>query len=99
MPSRDSRTMHYACFPQGDRIRHVQYVCMTPAKFAKKEDLALKAELFNTWQGTTHWPHCNIRKQGPPERDGKPDPQNRTEPLEKPVITDRILQLAAVKAY
>ncbi|KAI4658820.1 uncharacterized protein J4E79_006579 [Alternaria viburni] len=95
----DSRTMHYACFPQGNRIRHVQYVCMTPAKFAKKEDLELKAELFKTWQGTTHWPHCNIRKQGPPERDGKPDPQNRTEPLEKPIVTDRILQLAAVKAY
>jgi hypothetical protein len=46
--------MHYACFPEGDRIRHVQYIYMTPAKFAKREDLALKASLFKQWQGTTH---------------------------------------------
>ena len=95
----DSRTMHYACFPQGERIRHIQYICMTPAKFAKKEDLELKADTFKEWQGTTHWPHCNIHKMGPPMRDGKVDPKNRTEPLEKPEITDRLLQLAAVKAY
>jgi uncharacterized protein VirK/YbjX len=27
----DSRTMHHACPPEGDQIRHVQYICMTPA--------------------------------------------------------------------
>ena len=59
----DSRTMHYACFPEGDLIRHVQYVCMTPRKFAKQEDMDLKAELFKTWQGTTHWCVENL----PPE--------------------------------
>jgi hypothetical protein len=91
--------MHYAAHPQGDLIRHVQYVCMTPAKFAKKEDLELKAELFKNWQGTTHWPHCNIHKAGPPLRNGVEDPMNRSEPREKPIITDRILQLAAVKSY
>ena len=72
---------------------------MTPAKFAKPEDFKLNVELFNTWQGITHWPHCNIRKQSLPERDEKPDPKNRTELLEEPVITDRILQSAAVKIY
>ena len=41
----------------------------------------------------------NIRKQGPPKRDGVIDPQNRTEPLEKPELTDQLLRLAAVKAY
>lgn len=56
----DSRTMHYACFPEGDLIRHVQYICMTPAKFAKKEDLELKADVFRSWQGTTHWPHWYV---------------------------------------
>jgi hypothetical protein len=92
--------MHYAAHPQGDLIRHVQYICMTPAKFAKKEDLELKASMFKSWQGTTHWPHCNIHKQGPPLRNGVECPLNtRTEPLEKPILTDRILQLAAVKAY
>lgn len=43
--------------------------------------------------------HSNIRKQGPPIRNGKVDDLNRTEPIEPPEITDRILQLAAVKAY
>ncbi|EAT76527.2 hypothetical protein SNOG_16155 [Parastagonospora nodorum SN15] len=95
----DSRTMHYAEHPQGDLIRHVQYICMTPRKFAKKEDIELKAKLFNDFQGTTHWPHCNIHKAGPPLRDGKLCPKNRTEPLEKPVITDQVLRLAGAKAY
>jgi len=95
----DSRTLHYACFPQGELIRHVQYVCMTPRKFGNEEDLALKASLFKSWTGTTHWPHCNIHKQGPPMRDGKEDPLNRSEPREKPEVTERILQLAAVQAY
>lgn len=53
----DSRTMHYAKHPEGDVIRSAQYICMTPAKFAKKEDLELKAQLFKEHQGTTHWPH------------------------------------------
>ncbi|KAI6811471.1 hypothetical protein KC332_g11725 [Hortaea werneckii] len=95
----DSRTMHYACFPEGDLIRHVQYICMTPKKFAKEEDVALKADMFNNWQGTTHWPHCNIHKQGPPLRNGVEDPLNRSEPREKPEMTNRVLQLAGVKAY
>ncbi|KAK8223776.1 hypothetical protein HDK77DRAFT_44631 [Phyllosticta capitalensis] len=95
----DSRTMHYARHPEGDQIRHVQYICMTPAKFAKQEDVKMKSELFSQWQGTTHWPHCNLRQQGPPLRDGKVDPQNRDKPLEPPVLTDRLLQFAGVKAY
>lgn len=32
-------------------------------------------------------------------RDGKEDPHNRTEPIEKPEITQRMLQLAGVEAY
>ncbi|KAL1628415.1 hypothetical protein SLS54_001988 [Diplodia seriata] len=53
----DSRTMHYARHPEGDVIRSAQYICMTPARFAAKEDLDLKARMFETHQGTTHWPH------------------------------------------
>ena len=30
---------------------------------------------------------------------GKLDPLERDEPLEKPVLTDQVLKLAAVKAY
>lgn len=95
----DSRQMHYACHPQGSQIRHVQYICFTPAKFAKLEDLKLKADMFKQWGGTTHWPHCNIHPHRKAMRDGEIDPQERDEPLEKPVLTDRLLQLAAVKAY
>ncbi|KAJ5370513.1 uncharacterized protein N7496_006605 [Penicillium cataractarum] len=97
----DSRTMHYACFPDAESqtIRSIQYICMTPAKFATKEDLELKAELFKGWNSTTHWPHCNIHRQGAPMRNGEVDPLDRKEPLEKPVLSDRLLQLAGVKAY
>jgi hypothetical protein len=43
--------------------------------------------------------HSNIRKAGVPIRDGKEDPHNRTEPLEKPEITQQVLRLAGVEAY
>ncbi|KAI9661857.1 MAG: hypothetical protein M1821_009096 [Bathelium mastoideum] len=95
----DSRTMHYACWPEGQQIRHAQYICMTPAKFAAKEDRELKAQLFKEFQGTTHWPHCNIHRQGPPLRNGVVDPLQRSEPLNKPAVSDRMLRLAAVQAY
>lgn len=49
----DSRTMHHAAFPMGETIRCVQYVCMTPAKFAKPEDLKIKADLFNNFVGVS----------------------------------------------
>jgi ectoine hydroxylase-related dioxygenase (phytanoyl-CoA dioxygenase family) len=56
----DSRTMHYACLPEGNQIRHVQYICMTPRKFADEEALAAKAQCFETYMGTTHWPHWYV---------------------------------------
>jgi len=34
-----------------------------------------------------------------PMRNGEPCPKNRNEPFDKPEITDKILQLAGVKAY
>jgi hypothetical protein len=53
----DSRTMYYARLPEGDQIRHVQYICMTPRRFATPEALELKKECFENYVGTTHWPH------------------------------------------
>lgn len=53
----DSRTIHYAKLPEGNQIRHVQYICMTPRRFAEESDLKLKKECFDNWLGTTHWPH------------------------------------------
>lgn len=52
----DSRTMHYATFPEGQQIRHAQYICMTPRKFATEEALEAKKYCFENWIGTTHWP-------------------------------------------
>ncbi|CAK7219742.1 hypothetical protein SBRCBS47491_003953 [Sporothrix bragantina] len=96
----DSRTMHYAQLPEGDQIRHVQYICMTPRKFATEEALVAKKECFEKYIGTTHWPHCNIRPTSDkPMRNGEPCPKSRSEPFEKPVITDQVLRLAGVKAY
>ncbi|RAK87285.1 Clavaminate synthase-like protein [Aspergillus costaricaensis CBS 115574] len=96
----DSRTMHYACLPEGDQIRHVQYVCMTPRRFATEKALELKKYCFENYMGTTHWPHCNIRPStDKPMRNGKVCPKDRTEPYEKPELTDTVLKLAGVKDY
>lgn len=56
----DSRTIHYAELPQGDQIRHVQYICMTPRRFATAKALELKKQCFDNWLGTTHWPHWYV---------------------------------------
>jgi len=95
----DSRTMHYAAFPEGEEIRTVFYICYTPRAWGNEKDMALKAELFRLYEGSNHWPHCNIRRQGKAMIDGKLDPRERDEPLEKPEVNDTILKLAAVKAY
>ncbi|KAI0163386.1 hypothetical protein BJ166DRAFT_526207 [Pestalotiopsis sp. NC0098] len=96
----DSRTMHYARFPEGEQIRHVQYICMTPRKFAEPDALEAKKYCFENYMGTTHWPHCNVRlTKEKPMRGGEVCPKYRTEPFEKPEINDTILKLAGVKAY
>lgn len=95
----DSRTMHYAAFPEGDITRTIIYACYTPAAFGTPEDLEKKAGMFERFEGTTHWPHRNIRPHGKAMINGKVDPKERDEPLCKPVVTERMLQLAAVKPY
>ncbi|KAI8211656.1 hypothetical protein K4K52_010007 [Colletotrichum sp. SAR 10_76] len=95
----DSRTVHYAKLPESDTIRTILYATYTPASLATPEDLALKSELFHKYEATTHWPHCNIFGQGKAMRNGQQCPGEREEPLEKPVLTDRLLKLAGVKPY
>ncbi|KAM0415970.1 hypothetical protein ACHAPT_013069 [Fusarium lateritium] len=95
----DSRTIHHVAKIESEVIRSVIYICMTPAALAKPEDIAYKRKLFKNYEATTHWPHCNIWGQGRAMVDGKLDPLERTEPLEKPVETDQILKLAGVKPY
>ncbi|KAI6837313.1 hypothetical protein KC340_g4361 [Hortaea werneckii] len=96
----DSRTMHLGKFPEGDQIRHAKYICMTPRKFATEKALETKKYCFENFMGTTHWPHCNIRPASEkPIRNGEVCPKYRTEPFEKPIHNDRLLELAGVKAY
>lgn len=95
----DSRTIHHVAKIESDIIRSVIYVCYTPAALATPEDLAYKAKLFGQFEGTTHWPHCNIWGQGKSMVNGEVDKFERDEPLEKPVLTDEILKLAGVKPY
>ncbi|KAJ5898945.1 hypothetical protein N7495_003689 [Penicillium taxi] len=99
----DSRLIHYGAEPteKSDVIRTVIYASYTPASFATREALETKNEIFRNWAGTTHWPHDNIvyRKKEALLDDGTVDPRNRSEPLEKPNITDQLLKLAGVVEY
>lgn len=95
----DSRTIHHVALPESDQIRTVIYTCYTPAALATPEDLKYKAELFRKYFSTTHWPHCNIWSHGKAMVNGKVDPLERDEPLEKPVETDQVLKLAGVIPY
>jgi hypothetical protein len=95
----DSRSIHYASLPESDKIRTVVYASYTPRELASETDLKLKQEVFQRWEGTTHWPHCNIFPQGKAYRNGEKCPYERDEPLQKPEMTDKLLKLAGIKAY
>lgn len=98
----DSRLIHFGAEPtaKSDTIRTVTYVSYAPASFATKEVLGAKREAFEKWLATTHWPHDNIvlRTNQPTLSDGTLDTR-RTEPREKPELTEKLLRLAGVKAY
>ena len=40
--------------------RHVVYACYQPRAFAREEDLRLKAEAWEDYRVTTHWPARNV---------------------------------------
>ncbi|KAH0846860.1 hypothetical protein FOPE_12088 [Fonsecaea pedrosoi] len=99
----DSRTIHWGGEPteKSNTIRTVIYAAYAPAKLASKEALAEKAKIFDAWGATTHWPHDNIklRELQASYPDGTPDPRHRSEPLEKPQVTDKLLKMAGCKPY
>ncbi|KAL1636194.1 hypothetical protein SLS58_009888 [Diplodia intermedia] len=99
----DSRTVHWGAEPteRSDRVRTVVYASYAPARWASEQQLAEKAKIFGKWAGTTHWPHDNIvyRDARAFLPDGTEDPRNRAEPRERPVLSERLLQLAGVKRY
>lgn len=99
----DSRTVHWGGEPsdKSDTIRTVIYATYTPARLATPEALAEKQRVFEVHGATTHWPHDNIflRPLLAHLPDGSLDPRNRTEPREKPQLTDQLLKLAGLKLY
>ncbi|KAF7718506.1 Phytanoyl-CoA dioxygenase [Penicillium ucsense] len=99
----DSRTVHWGGEPtaKSDTIRTVIYVSYSPAKWARSEELERKREAFESFQATTHWAHDNIvpREKEVYLPDGSWDPRNRSEPLEKPERSKKLLQLAGVESY
>ncbi|KAJ4183913.1 Hypothetical protein NCS54_00319600 [Fusarium falciforme] len=98
----DSRLIHWGAepTPEGNTIRTITYVSYTPAYLASAETLEKKKEAFDKWLATTHWPHdnINIRASKPKLPDGTLDTR-RSEPREKPELTDELLKLAGVKPY
>ncbi|KAG7918960.1 hypothetical protein KL905_003971 [Ogataea polymorpha] len=93
----DSRTCHWGMEPteKSNTVRTVIYSCFTPAKFASEEALSKKKELFENFSGTTHWPHADLTAVRNPTHTNV----ERTGPLEKPVMTDKLLKLAGAKPY
>ncbi|KAH8665715.1 hypothetical protein BGZ60DRAFT_378005 [Tricladium varicosporioides] len=95
----DSRTVHWNVLPEGGKVRAVIYACYTPAALASKEDLALKKEIFEKRERTTHWPHRNFWRATEILRLGEKDPYHRDRPFDEPILTDRLLELAGAKPY
>lgn len=99
----DSRTIHWGGEPtnKSNTIRTVIYAAYAPAEMATEEALLEKRRVFDAYGATTHWPHDNIKLRELIARrsDGTIDPRNRSEPLEKPEHTQRLLELAGIKAY
>ncbi|KAF4549592.1 Hypothetical protein D9617_21g098130 [Elsinoe fawcettii] len=99
----DSRTIHWGGEPTANSkvVRTVIYAAYAPASLASEEAIQEKQKVFNLNGATTHWPHDNIKLRDLQARlpDGTLDSRHRTEPLEKAQQSDRLMQLAGVKAY
>ncbi|WVW85156.1 hypothetical protein I302_107194 [Kwoniella bestiolae CBS 10118] len=93
----DSRTIHYGTLTEGDRPRIASYVCYKPASDLLPEMKEVRKIAAEQYISTTHDP-LMFRMTG-----SKIDPHamenERLEPLEKPVLTERMQQLAGLKSY
>lgn len=95
----DSRAPHYNVSPQGSTPRFVIYTCYAPADSATQEELVKKRMLFETTQGTSHWPQglqAHIREYVQPIRDGQPDPLNTWKPRNPPQLSERAFKLTGI---
>ncbi|RAK80590.1 MFS transporter [Aspergillus fijiensis CBS 313.89] len=89
----DSRQVHWARFGESDVVRTIVYATYTPAAWMTDADRRTKAELFEHFETTTHWPHTNLYTHGKAtvtvDGEERVDPLERDEPLTKPVRTER----------
>jgi hypothetical protein len=93
----------WAKFAESDVTRTIVYATYTPASWMTPENQVLKKEMFEKFQTTTHWPHTNLYTHGAATItvDGveKPDPLERSAPIDKPVHSERLLKLAGGVPY
>lgn len=99
----DSRTVHWGGEPteKSNVIRTVIYASMTPAAWATQEAIKEKIRVFHAYGATTHWAHDNIflRPTLAYLEDATVDPRNRAQPLEMPVVTEKLEKLAGLRPY
>jgi len=99
----DSREVHWAQFSDSDRIRSLVYATYVPATWMTSEDQVLKKEMFEKFQTTTHWPHINLYTHGQAKVtvDGVEvtDPLERSKPITRREVDDKMLKLAGVIPY
>jgi len=94
----DSRTIHYACGPQGETPRAAIYICMLPASLATPEQIAAKKAAFNNKRMTSHWPHkVYVFDDVKPSEDGRITGKPVNPDL--PVLSERAKQLAGLIPY
>ncbi|KAI4735403.1 hypothetical protein E4T50_14086 [Aureobasidium sp. EXF-12298] len=92
----DSRTPHYNLSSTTDQNRFCVYTCYMPVAEASQEDLQRKKTAFDGWFGTTHWPNARVLGRNSAKRNGTLDPFNRTEPVNKPQLSERAYRLTGI---
>lgn len=96
----DSRTVHYGDVARGSEPRIATYVCYKPAADISEQMLKEKKEAFENCWGSTHDPiNFRITAHHSPTRGWKLEEGERTLPRQRPVLSERALKLAGVKAY
>ncbi|WVF69116.1 hypothetical protein IAT40_003890 [Kwoniella sp. CBS 6097] len=93
----DSRSIHYGAAAQGDRPRVATYVCYKPAKDITPEKLAEKTNAVKEYIGSSHDP-VNFHLTGT-KIYGPLTPDERLEPIQPAVLSEKAQKLAGVLAY
>ncbi|XP_014552322.1 hypothetical protein COCVIDRAFT_41501 [Bipolaris victoriae FI3] len=92
----DSCTPHYNLGSKTNQPRFAVYTCYMPVSHATQEDLVRKKDAFERHVGTTHWPNARHAGSNSAKRDGKDDPYNRFEPVNKPALDERTFKLTGI---